>query len=471
MAIVAAQDTDFALSVPLVIIGGGASGCVAALAAHERGIEVVVLERDREPRGDTALSSGQVPAGGTKLQRKAGVHDTWEILERDLLAKNRRQCDLEVARHVARESAAAVDWLVDRHALPLSCFTGFDYPGNSAQHMHATPSRLGTELMAGLSGALAAAGIATVKSAHVTDIHVAAGSRIAGIGYVRPDGRRELLGCSALLLACGGFGANRDLVRRYIPAMADAHLHGHEGNDGSAVTWGLELGASLMDMGSFQGHGAVCTPHMAQLSWGTFSQGGFQVDRTGSRFSNEMEGVSEQALKVLGQPGGIVWAIWDRRCDAVASQIHSHVEARKSGAVGSFANAGELANFIGCDAAALSQTMREVEAFALGQAVCPWGRDFTRFPALEPPYLAAKITGALFHTQGGLEIATDGRVLRSDGSRFPNLYAAGGAARGLSGPADWGYLPGSGLLGAITMGKSAGEAAAALALQGRDSRA
>ena len=74
----------------------------------------------------------------------------------------------------------------------------------------------------------------------------------------------------------------------------------------------------------------------------------------------------------------------------------------------------------------------------------------------------ARIMGALTHTQGGLEIDKEARVLRKDGTPFPNLFAGGGAARGLSGPADWVYLSGSGLLTATNMGRLAGEAAAEL---------
>ena len=54
------------------------------------------------------------------------------------------------------------------------------------------------------------------------------------------------------------------------------------------------------------------------------------------------------------------------------------------------------------------------------------------------------------------------RVLRKDGTPFPNLFAGGGAARGLSGPSDWGYLSGSGLMTATNMGRLAGIAAAKL---------
>ena len=79
---------------------------------------------------------------------------------------------------------------------------------------------------------------------------------------------------------------------------------------------------------------------------------------------------------------------------------------------------------------------------------------------LEPPFYAVKVTGALFHTQGGLDIDAACRVLRSDGSPFPNLLAAGGAARGVSGNAVWGYLSGNGLLSAVAGGYIAAHTAA-----------
>ena len=68
---------------------------------------------------------------------------------------------------------------------------------------------------------------------------------------------------------------------------------------------------------------------------------------------------------------------------------------------------------------------------------------------LQAPYYVVKITGALFHTQGGLDIDAHCRVRRADGSVLPNLLAAGGAARGVSGNDAWGYLAGNGLLSAV----------------------
>ncbi|MEM9140810.1 MAG: FAD-dependent oxidoreductase, partial [Pseudomonadota bacterium] len=66
----------FDLQVPILIIGAGACGMVAALAAKADGAEVLVIEADPVPAGSTALSAGLIPAAGTKLQAEAGVVDS-----------------------------------------------------------------------------------------------------------------------------------------------------------------------------------------------------------------------------------------------------------------------------------------------------------------------------------------------------------------------------------------------------------
>ena len=119
-------------------------------------------------------------------------------------------------------------------------------------------------------------------------------------------------------------------------------------------------------------------------------------------------------------------------------------------------------SFLPKDAKALAQTFADIAAGVRGEKKDEFGRDFTKKPMLKPPYCVAKIAGALTHTQGGLEVNTEMRVLRKDGKPFPNLFAGGGAARGLSGPSDWGYLSGSGLMTATNMGRLAGIAAASL---------
>jgi fumarate reductase flavoprotein subunit len=463
MGIINDHDGSFETHVAVLVIGAGACGCCAGLAAHEAGAEVLILERDKTPTGSTSLSGGQIPAAGTKLQQDAEINDTPEILEQDLISKAKGQNDAAMAHHIAVESATTIDWLVDTHAVELAALKSFRYPGHSEPHMHATPGLHGSELLAGLLQAVERAGIDIVTAALVTDLFANPDSRVTGARIQRPDGTTEDVGCDALVLACNGYGGNPEMVARHIPDMADAHYHGHVGNQGDAVIWGGTLGARISDMGSYQGHGAVVIPHMVHLGWACITEGGFQVNATGERFSHENEGYSEQARKVLSQPDGVAWTIFDAKSHKIAMQLHSHRDAEASGGIHRATSVADLAAYIGCDEPVLAKTLSGVEAMALGTATDPFGRDFTSHPPLDPPYYVAKVTGALFHTQGGLEVDTDGRVLKEDGSPLPNLFAGGGAARGLSGPSDWGYLSGSGLLMATNLGRLAGTAAARLA--------
>ena len=452
---------SFELEVPIVIVGAGACGCAAALAAADAGAEAIILERDAKPAGNTSLSGGQIIGAGTKLQKAAGVDDTPAFLAQDLISKARGQCDPAMAQRIAEVSAPTVDWLVERHGVVMTPMTEFHYPNHSRPHIHMPAGFDGASLHAALLRAVADAGVDIATSAPVTSLFADHDDRIRGVQITRPDGTLENIGCDALILACNGFGGNPDLVRKYIPQIVDAPHCGHAGNQGDAVLWGEGLGASLKDLSSFQGHGAVCTPHMTRLNWGVVAQGGIQVNALGKRFSHENAGYSEQGLIVRSQPGNVAWAVWDERCEKAAGTMVCHQQSWSEGAIKRISDVAGLAAYIGCDVAALEATFAEIADLAANKKLCPYGRDFSITPLMEAPFICSKITGALFHTQGGLEVDGDARVLRADGSRFPNLFAGGGAARGLSGPADWGYLSGSGLLVALNLGRLAGETAAA----------
>ena len=83
------------------------------------------------------------------------------------------------------------------------------------------------------------------------------------------------------------------------------------------------------------------------------------------------------------------------------------------------------------------------------------------FAPLKPPYAICQVTPGLFHTQGGLKIDRDTRVLRKDNSVVKNLFAGGGAAAGISGKEGAaGYSSGNGLLTATGLGRIAGRVAA-----------
>ena len=137
----------------------------------------------------------------------------------------------------------------------------------------------------------------------------------------------------------------------------------------------------------------------------------------------------------------MAWNVFDQRLLALGRGFPDFVDAEAAGAVRRAADVAALAALIGCGAEALAATLQGTR--------------------LQAPYCAIRVTGALFHTQGGLDIDARCHVLRANGSPHPNLLAAGGAARGVSGNAVWGYLSGNGLLSAVAGGYIAAQEIAA----------
>ena len=293
-----------------------------------------------------------------------------------------------------------------------------------------------------LERAALTAGADILTEATVRVLWVDAAQRITGLRYERPDGSVEDLACDVLVLACNGFGGNTAMVRELLPQMRDAPFAGHTGNDGSAISWGRALGARLADLGGYQGHGSWAVPHGTLISWALMMEGAIQLNTEGERFHDETGGYSEAAVKVLAQPGGVAWNVFDDPLLALARSFPDFRDAEAAGAVKTCAEAAALATLIGADPAL-------VAASCAGAPRRP----------LQAPLHAVKVTGALFHTQGGLDIDAHCRVLREDGTPLPNLLAAGGAARGVSGNAVWGYLSGNGLLSAAAGGSIAAQTA------------
>ena len=419
--------------VPIAVVGAGACGLTAALMLRDAGVECVLLERDASPQGSTALSSGFIPAAGTAVQRAAGVHDDSAArFAADIQAKAHDRAAPHLVAAYTEAIAPALDALQQRHGIAFELLDGFLYPGHSVRRMHTLPQRTGAALMAALQAAVERAGATLLVHARAIELWCDANDRVLGVTVQRPDGREEHLACDTLLLACNGFGGNPAMVREHLPSMEHAVFAGHTGNDGSAVAWGRALNARLADLSGCQGHGSWAVPHGVLITWALMTEGGIQVNANGRCFHDETRGYSEAAVDVLAQPGGVAWNVFDTRLLELAHGFPDFVAAQVAGALRAAVDANALAALIGCDAATLTDTLATTR--------------------LRAPYHAIRVTGALFHTQGGLDIDAQTRVLHADGTPFPNLLAGGGAARGVSGDSVSGYLSGNGLLSAIAGG-------------------
>lgn len=467
MAILPADAALIEIHLPVVVIGGGACGLVAALAVAESGLGVLVLERDRQPTGSTSLSAGLIPAAGTALQRAAGIDDTAERFAADLTAKAKGRNDPSVVAAVAAASGPTIDWLVASQGLALRLVEGFTYPGHSRLRMHGPASQQPAPTCRACCSPLGArAGVGILTEASVEDLYADETGRIVAVAARRPDGAREVVGCGAVVLACNGFGGNADAVRRLIPEMAGAEYCGHPSNTGDAIRPRGPCGVAWRgDRGPRRVPGARLGRGPARVA---AHLGGHHPGRVpgqpGRRAVRERDARRSGACRNGSAPAfGVAWDVFDGRCERPALGFHDYRQIASLGAVKQADSVEALAAVTGLPLPALRRTFAQVSVLRGGY------RDGSVRTRLHGDAAAcAAIPGgqgdrrAVPHP-GWPRDRAHARVLREDGRPFPNLVAGGGAARGLSGPSSWGYLSGNGLLSAVVLGRIAGTTAARLA--------
>ena len=455
------MDQIFDTRVDVLVVGAGACGLAAAIAAHDAGAEVAILEKQDRPGGNTVLSTGSVIGAGTRFQTAAGIDDSPERLVADLEQLAGTHDASEVMHKLAEVSASLVEWLVDSVGVHLRLISAYRHIGHSLPRLHAPRSRRGQDLFDDLQRAAEHRGIAIALGNPVVellqdDTHQVVGATVQGTGV-----ERYRIGARKIILACNGFAANPELLREHCPGAATAQYFGALGSTGEAVLWARELGAGLGNLASYQGYAAVAYPHGSILSWTTIENGGITVDGGGRRFGDESEGYSGFASRVVGQSKP-VHAVFDQRIYEIALLEDEFRELVEIGGVKQAATHDQLAQMNEAPPGQIAKTVEDYGAAAIGAVRDAFGRRDFGIAPLEPPFFYCQIVAGLFHTQGGLQTDADGRVLDQSGRSIPNLFAGGGAAAGISGRSGAaGYASGNGLLTALGLGWLAGKAAAA----------
>lgn len=443
---------------PDLVVAGAGGGLAGALRAAELGLSVLVVESSPHFRqgNNTSMSTAMIPGSGTRWQAAAGLADSPERFVADIMVKTKGSADPELANALAEVSGRLVTWLADSAGAPIELATDFSYPGHSQFRCHTIPHRRGALLLDIL--------VKGVERSPLVDMLIPgrlqavrmAGSRVRAAIVAYPDGSLEEIPCGAVLLATNGFGANPEMVREYIPEMAGATYHGSAESRGDALRIGAGLGADTAYLDAYQGHGALSTPHATLTGWATVMHGGILVNSEGDRFGDETTGYSEFGHQVLAQPGGTAILVFDRRIHDACLVFDDFRATVDSGAVRWAPDPAGLAQAFDVNPEPFELAIEEARRLAGANGTDRFGRTYWEQP-LGSPLAGVRVTGALFHTQGGLRVDGHGRVLRPDRSVVEGLYASGGAAMGISGHGAAGYLAGNGLLPALGLAFLAAE--------------
>ncbi|MDX6324130.1 MAG: urocanate reductase [Nocardioidaceae bacterium] len=457
----------------VVVVGSGFAGLAAAITARSEGATVLLLDGAPELGGSSRLSGGKVMGAGSRLQRRHGVEDDPEDLYHFYMALNRYLLEPSVIWALAEESGSTVDWLEDIGVQfdPRLMPSGEE----RTARMHITVGE-GHAVIATL-----------VRYARSIGVEIAVGMQVDRllvehaevVGVAVGD---DTLRTDSVILATGGFGANRDLVERYLPRVAAddwAWYIGAETSSGSAFALAEQVSADVV------GHGRAArliTPNFGNVLEGGYLPGWLLVvNAEGRRFYDETSSYSITGPIVDQQPAP-VYAVFDEAAKE-ASTPHT-VETTKKVSVGRrdgraqkwvkqmldeqvergtvlrAQSLEELAEAMGVPSGQLIATVRQYNAdCAVGVDHRFRKRSDVLRPVTAAPYYATELR--LSHvalTAVGLRIDSGARVIDQLGRPVLGLYAAGECTGGVVGETYVGS--GNSITNAFVYGRIAGRSAA-----------
>jgi len=458
----------------VLVVGAGGAGLAAAIEAADAGASVVVLEAGKRPGGSTALSGGVIYAAGTSVQQAAGVIDSAEAMYRYYMTFNRWNLEPWLIRRLCEQAAPTLEWLVDLGAeVPVEGLyvSGVD---DTPRGHHVRGS--GSALFDHLLGA---------ASARQVEIH--AGIRVEGLatddGAVTGVSAQGVeIHAGAVVLASGGYGANRALLTEFNPDVAEqderwSFYFGSATSRGDGILMARLLGADVVGKNRLLVNASPgFSRDVADFHppWLVF------VNRAGQRFMDETWPYCIAGHRIEDQPGKLCFAIYDEPTRAASPSRHPFAD--KLG-VGDFAYSSDrLAEEAAKGGVLQANTLQDL---ALKAGIDPFGligaieaynadvraggdRQFLKSGPLSAvetaPFYAAEVHAASFGaTSAGLRIDPDARVLGADARPIAGLYAAGETAGGVLGER---YVGGGNYIAnALVFGRIAGQQAAKFAAQ------
>jgi fumarate reductase flavoprotein subunit len=432
------------VDVDVAVVGGGACGMVTALRAARGGLSVAVFEKSVQHGCNTQVSSGSLAAAGTRWQDAAGIDDSPQQQADDIVRESRDESTRPLVEALCAVAPSYLYWLDDELGHTLELGGDMRRHGMSAPRLHTDPARSG-----------GAALVRTLRTAIAATDEIAFVDGTPGVGLLDRDGRvtgvevlqngeRVPVRVRSVVLACDGFAANAGLVARHIPEAVDDVFQGVSTSTGDALAWATALGAATRSMTSFLGSGMVVPGYATRINPSLPFRGALLVGLDGRRFVDEHEhGYSSLATVLRTLPGRRAVLVWDDELHGPALQSELMRESERAGAFRRYDGAAALCTALGVAHAPFEETL----ASYVG-----WDEVTGARRPLRAPLWAAPLTSGILATQGGLDVDTTGRVLRTDGTWVEDLYAGGGSAVGISGPSSRGYSSGNGLLSALGLG-------------------
>lgn len=472
----------------VIVVGAGGAGLSAAVAAAQRGLNVIVLEKAHFAGGNTSVSGGCFNAADPEGQKPINMTDGQrESIEKLLAEKpqNKLQEDLitQVKQQWADYKKSGSKSLFDTPELhALQSWKAGDYKANlelvyrltkEAPEIQETLAKMGiiwqkkpTQFVGALwprshraSNYKSGVGyidtyldlikaenlpVAFMMSTPAESL-ITKDDKVIGVKAKGPDGKTyTILASKGVILASGGFGANVKMRNEY-DELWDKKLDekvkttNMPAITGDGINMALKVGAGVKDMGYIQLL-PTTDPATGSTNHKIVESTNIYVNKLGNRFVNEQGRRDVLAKAALAQPDHIFYIIGTEQTllkdkegrgpyGILISDLLKQKKAFKADTL------EELAKKVGMDPANLKRTVEKWNEFCKTQKGDEFGRmsceDGNKLPG--GPYYASLMTPSVHHTMGGLTIDKDTRVLNKAGKPIPGLFSAGEITGGIHG--------------------------------------
>jgi hypothetical protein len=511
-AAVPAPTAGWTGSFEVIVIGGGASGLAAGLEAAAHGVSVLILEKNPQLGGSTALAIGSMAAAGTSVQRSKGIVDSSEAYLSDLakvVPEMEYRNNMELRKILAAEAASSIELLLK---------LGISFYGPSPDSHYPVPRMHiivpGTKAcITKLERVALSRGCRIETNRHVKALIRNDQGRVTGVvafngGSQKTESFRAERG---VILACGDYSSNPEIKKEFL-SEGFAEIDGiNVTSTGDGHRLGMAIGADVVNMDLFHGPELRFIPgerktlkdrfqafprlskamamaleilptgfmtHVAKemlVSWQhpdnrLFLKGAILVNASGNRFTDETQTPGRE-IALASQPGKNAFLVFDH---TVAQQFqkwpnfiatapgiaYAYLEDYRRFRPDIFFQSQsleELCSRFSIPGKGFKQTIIDYNNTVAMKDIDPWGRRIFEGPISNPPfYMLGPAKAYIPTTDGGLKINAHFQVMRKDGSIIPGLYAAGATGQG-------GLVyssHGLGLAWAFTSGRLAGRQAA-----------
>lgn len=439
------------ITTDVVVVGGGGAGLSAAIAAKEKGANVVLVEKMLMLGGNTNYATAGINAANTKLQKKLGIEDNAELFYNDTMKGGKNVNNPELVKKLTTDSANIIDWLTERGAdLSEVVFTG----GQSAKRTHrpAGGQAVGPVIVDALAETAEKDGIDVRTESEVTKL-IKTGDKVTGV-EVKHKGETYNITAKAVVMATGGFGANAKMVAEYKPSLEGFGSTNSPAITGEGIKMVKAVGGDLVDMTEIQTHPTVVHKKTAMITEAVRGEGAILVNREGKRFVSELETRDVVSKAELEQTGKSAFLVFDQEVREKLGAINGYV---RKGFTVEAATVEELAGKIGVDAKGLVDTMAKYNGYVKAGEDKDFGKTALPRELVKAPFYAIEVSPAVHHTMGGVRINTNAEVLTADGKVIPGLFAAGEITGGVHGA---NRIGGNAVTDITVYGKTAGENAA-----------